>query len=689
GDLNASPVEAERRDEIGAMARAMEVFRENALEVQRLNAEREAQEIARRRQIEALLQGIEVLNGADEISEMFDGVLRTLGRLVEFEEAAILLEGRDGVFTTVATTNDAFMPEIDPPTQSEATFIDFKDADEDAQEAERDPVFDLMDDFAAEPDWPMTWPRLLESCDYRVASRIKGLGFRSGLIAPLNAHSRRALMVCARRDSGAYGGAELGAVRAFTPIAEQAVRNAEQVDELEGAVRELDSMAHHDALTGLKNRKSFINVVDSIAAEVDANGGRPFALFHIDLDHFKVINDSVGHAAGDHALTWAAGVIQRCVRTDDIVARLGGDEFAVICPEEQELDGLIRIAEKLTSALSEPFEFEGKSLQMGASIGIGRFPADSDDPTQILNIADMALLEAKAAGRGRFSFFSVSLRRELERRQTLEFKLREGIQNNEFELWYQPIVCMRTRRVHSFEALLRWRNARLGLVEPAVFVPIAERAGLMNKLGDWVVRTACAEMKDWILEQDGRRVAVNVAGGQLSSSDFVAMLDGVVAEAGLPPNAVELELSEEIALRRSAELALDNLMALYNRGYQIAFDDFGTGYSSLAHLRRFPGQRMKIDQSFIAGCDAGATDGADRALTEGLFVLAKSLNMSVVAEGVETDAQLAFLEEIGCDEVQGFYFGAPAPLAEALQRADEIDAAAEIDPPRRIAGASY
>lgn len=644
GDLTAASEGANRRDEIGAMARAMEVFRGNALKVQNLRAERDTQELARRAQIEALLEGIKVLNDEESIPAMFDGVLRTLSRLVEFDAAAILVEDRKRRFVALASTSAEFRPEIEAP-----------EAGEDGR--------CVMEELA-----------LLEDSDYRLASRIKGLGYRSALLAPLNAHSRRAMMVCARREKGVYGDSELSAVKAFTPIAEQAVRNAEQLDELEDAVRELDEMAHHDVLTGLKNRKSFINEINRRKASVDQGQDTAFALFHIDLDHFKVINDAIGHAAGDYALNWAAREIEGSVRAQDVVARLGGDEFAVICEETDDgADALVAIAEKLGEKLSAPFEYEGKSLQMGASIGIGRFPVDSDDPGEILHIADMALLEAKASGRGRYAFFTLALRRELDRRQTMEFKLHDAMVNGELELWYQPIVSLKTRRVESFEALVRWRNSKFGLIEPSDFIPVAERAGLMGKIGEWVIRTACHDLKPWLAEGESRRVAVNVAAAQLSSPDFVAVIDEALREEGLRPRSVELELSEEITLRRSAELALDNLMALHERGYQIAFDDFGTGYTSLAHLRRFPGQRMKIDRSFVAGCNSGAAGGADPALTRGLFVLAQSLGMSVVAEGVESAAQLAFCEEIGCDEAQGYLFGKPMPLEEALIRAARID----------------
>lgn len=643
GDLSVVAEGAGRRDEIGAMARALEVFRSDALNVRQLQSDREAQEIAQRAQIEALLGGIKVLNDEESIPGMFEGVLGTLSRLVDYDEAAILVENNKGRFVALATTSPAFRPEIEPPKAGEDGLC-------------------VMDKL-----------QLLEDSDYRLASKIKGLGFRAAVLAPLNAHSRRAMMVCAKRDIGAYGDNEISAIRAFTPVAEQAVRNAEQLDELETAVHELDAMAHHDALTGLKNRKSFIIEIDRRKAQADAREDQGFALFHIDLDHFKVINDAIGHAAGDYALKWAAGVIAGCVRDEDVVARLGGDEFAVICDEnEAEPLALLAIADKLVQELSKPFEYEGKSLQMGASIGIGRYPIDSDDPGQILHIADMALLESKAGGRGRYAFFTVALRRELERRQAMEFKLHEAVANNELELWYQPIVCMKTQKVESFEALVRWRNSKFGLLEPSVFIPVAERAGLMTKIGEWVIRTACEDMKAWLSQDPERRIAVNVAAAQLSSPNFVPFIDTVMKDVGLAPGSLELELSEEITLRRSAELALDNLMALHERGYQIAFDDFGTGYTSLAHLRQFPGQRMKIDRSFVMGCCASETVGADPALTRGLVVLAQSLGMAVVAEGVETLEQLNFCQQIGCEEAQGFLFGKPSPLEEALAMAARI-----------------
>lgn len=639
GDLDTAIAHTKRCDEVGDMAQALGVFRENAVSLRSLSEEKAAQAETVRKQIEALLLGIRVLNDAEDIAVMFEGVLGTLARLVEFEQAVILVEDR-GRFVTVASSAPTFSLEIGP----------FE-----GEGAETTAEFQLS---------------LLEDGDYRITSPIKAQGYRSALIAPLATRNRRAMIICASKARDAFNASDLSAVRAFTPLAEQAVRKSEQVDELEGAVRNLDAMAHHDTLTGLKNRTSFINEIDNRREAAEAGDDPAFALFHIDLDHFKAINDSLGHAAGDYALTWASHQIQSCLRRTDLVARLGGDEFAVILSEDEEPTALIAIAQKLVERLSSPFDYDGKTLQMGASIGIGRYPADSDDPSQILHIADMALLEAKSSGRGRFAFFNGPLRRELERRQTLELKLRDAFAANEFELWYQPIFSLKTRKVMSFEGLIRWRSKSFGLVSPGDFLPVAEQAGLMGKIGEWVMGTACEDLSGWLNAVPGRRVAVNVSAVQLSTPDFVSQADDVAQRWGVDPSMLELELSEEIAVRRSAEVALDNLTALSERGFQIAFDDFGTGYSSLEHLRRFPGQRMKIDRSFINIRDRSDDE---EALARGLFYLAKSLGMEVVAEGVETQAQLEFCQEVGCDEVQGFLLAKPAPLEEALARAERIE----------------
>ncbi|MEL6980500.1 MAG: EAL domain-containing protein, partial [Pseudomonadota bacterium] len=644
GDLHVVCEGGGRRDEIGAMARALEVFRANALAVRDLSAAREEQERAKREQIEALLQGIEVLSVADDITLMFDGVLNTLARLVEFDEAVILVESPSGALATVACAHKGFRIDFAPPDP---------DGEDGAAEGEG----------AAEPAAQTGLAARLESltqlddAHWTLSGPIKELGFGSALLAPLATRSRRAMMICMRREEAVYGDGDLSAVRAFAPIAEQAVRNAEQLNELEGAVRELDVMAHQDALTGLHNRQAFINAIAERKRQLTAGEDQPFALLHIDLDHFKQINDAVGHAAGDYALVWAAGRIQTSVRESDMVARLGGDEFAVICDDDFDNGALMAMAQTLVARLSEPFEYEGKTLKMGASIGIGRYPLDSDDPEQMLHIADMALLEAKDAGRGRCAFFGATLRREIERRESLEEALRDATAANALVMRYQPIVDLAAGRVVAFEAQWRCKGALLSSARPEELRAAAERAGLLAEIGAWSVRQVCQDLAAWLQEDDARRVALDVSGPLLGAPDFLGSLEAILTEHALGPEALELELNAEFAMRRSSELASDAMGALHERGYRICFEQFGAGFAALGQLRRFPGQRVKLHPSLVSGAESDPAAAPDGPLIQGVLALARSLDLSVVADGVASAAQSDYCRAAGCAEGQGAYFG--------------------------------
>lgn len=637
------------RGDLAALTEAVAGFRESAGTLRRQSVENAAEAAARREQIEALLQGLKLVNDADDVGEMHGGLLDILARLTPFDAAAILLEDEKGCFAPVAVSDPAFAPRLEAEEIGDAV------------------VFDGP-------------PRLLEACDYRLAARIKGFGYRSALVAALGAGKRRALILCARGEKDGFDDGALRAITAFAPVAEQALRGAEQLADLEIAVDDLDTRAHHCSLTGLKNRQAFIKEIErrsravaaweSGAALQEAGAEGAFALLHIDLDHFKAINDAVGHAAGDHALVWASETIRKTMRRRDFVARLGGDEFAVICDDDFETGELERLSERLVEELSRPFDYEGKTLQMGASIGIGRFPGDADDPGQILHIADMALLDAKADGRGRYAFFNSALRLEMERRRTLEQRLLGALEAGQISLWHQPIVDLKDRRVAGIEAQLRWECPRLGPIAPEEFLPVAEHAGLIGEIGAWALRQACADLGAWARAEPGRRIAIPVSAAQLSTPDFVSQLETVLHEASLRPHMLELLTETSVAIGRAAAMALENLAAARDRGCRIAFDHFGEGCASLEHLRPFAGHRVKLSPCFARPAEDGAEDAA---LAPGLVALAESLRFGVGARGVDREAHLRRIEALGGAEVQGELFGRAAPLKETLIRAERIN----------------
>ncbi len=431
-------------------------------------------------------------------------------------------------------------------------------------------------------------------------------------------------------------------------------------------------MAHHDGLTDLPNRGLFAERLDAglarLRGESRLEDNRPtlagaglVAVLFIDLDNFKDVNDTLGHATGDTLLRMVAARIGACLRAEDTLARLGGDEFAILLEDLPDAEQATAIARRVIEVVSEPFSLAGHETLVGASIGIALCASGDEDarPASLLRQADMALYQAKARGRGRFSFFQAGLSAELERRKDMERELRRAVADGGLEVHFQPIVAVSRARIVGAEALVRWRHPRHGMIAPSEFIPLAEQAGLIHDLGAWVLRTACAEAARWGGGDGGPRLAVNLSPEQVRQPGLIEVVTAALAETGLPADRLELEITEGVLLHdTSATLA--TLARLRTLGVGVSLDDFGTGFSSLSYLRRFPFSKLKIDRSFVAGMagDAGAA-----AIVRAVTTLGRSLSMRVVAEGIETEEQLALLGAMGCDEVQGYLLGRPGPAA--------------------------
>ncbi|MDP3691060.1 EAL domain-containing protein [Bradyrhizobium sp.] len=434
------------------------------------------------------------------------------------------------------------------------------------------------------------------------------------------------------------------------------VATFEDITEWQQAQQQIFHMARHDALTDLPNRTLFRERLE-LALGAAGSGDR-IAVLCLDLDHFKDINDTLGHPIGDALLRDVARRLRATVRAGDTVARLGGDEFAIVqLRGDAETSAVAALAGRIVDVIGAPYDIDGHQLTIGVSIGITLVPDDGGDPDQLLKHADLALYHAKAEGRGVYRFFEPGMDARAQARRTLELDLRTALSSDQFEVHYQPIHNLEADRIVAFEALLRWNHPRRGLIAPIEFIPVAEQTGLMIPLGDWVLRRACRDAAGW---PGDIRVAVNLSPVQFRNPDMVSSVTAALAAAGLPARRLELEITET-ALLQNSEATLSMLHALRGHGVQIAMDDFGTGYSSLSYLRSFPFDRIKIDGSFVGEL---STRGDAIAIIHAVAVLARRLGISTTAEGVETREQLAMLRLEGCTEAQGYLFGRPRPAVE-------------------------
>jgi diguanylate cyclase (GGDEF)-like protein len=444
--------------------------------------------------------------------------------------------------------------------------------------------------------------------------------------------------------------------------------------ERQEARKRLTWLAQNDSLTNLPNRRRLGSFLENAIAQAGRHGHRAAVMF-VDLDRFKNVNDMLGHGVGDQLLVQAAGRLEACAREENMVARLGGDEFAVVLPylagKERHADDAALLATRITEALAQPFHLQGQQLFVSASIGIASYPEDGASAGELLKSADTAMYGAKNSGRNTWQFYSAAQHEHAARRLQLEAELRQALERGEFLLHYQPKLHLAGGAISGFEALLRWKHPQRGLVPPLDFIAILEETGLIIPVGEWVIAEVCRQLQAWqkagLL---GAPVAINLSARQLQQADLAGAIQRIVADNGTDPALLEFELTESM-LMTNPEAAVEMLSRIKALGMRLSVDDFGTGYSSLAYLKRFPLDALKIDRTFVRDLP---DDLDDAAITKAVIRLAHSLNLKVVAEGVENAAQLRELEKYGCDEIQGYYLSRPLPAADCaalLLRAEE------------------
>jgi diguanylate cyclase (GGDEF)-like protein/PAS domain S-box-containing protein len=429
---------------------------------------------------------------------------------------------------------------------------------------------------------------------------------------------------------------------------------SEDVTERKRAEEKIVYIAHHDAMTDLPNRIAFSEYLDETLARVRSSGEQ-FALLCLDLDRFKEVNDLFGHAGGDALLKRFAQRL-RMVTKDGFLARLGGDEFAIVLVSRNLPGDAEALSGRLNAMSVEEIDVEGQGLHVSLSIGVAIYPADGADTATLLANADAALYRAKAEGRGTTRFFEMDMDKRLRERRTLQHELHQAVARGELVLYYQPQAAI-GGEIIGFEALVRWQHSTRGMISPGTFIPLAEESGLINTIGEWILREACREAATWPAPL---QIAVNLSPIQFRQGDLAALVHSVLIETGLSPNRLELEITEGVLLDDFAR-ALAILRRLKTLGVRIAMDDFGTGYSSLSYLQAFPFDKIKIDRSFISDLENNTQSAA---IVTAVIGLARGLDLPVLAEGVETQYQLSFLSRESCDEVQGYYVGRPRPIAE-------------------------
>ena len=452
----------------------------------------------------------------------------------------------------------------------------------------------------------------------------------------------------------------------ITPIVDQEntithfIAIKEDITERRKVEETIQRMAYYDPVTGLPNRTLFNDRLTLAVAHAHRNKEMLAVLF-LDLDRFKVVNDTLGHSVGDKLLRGVAGRLKTTVREGDTVARLGGDEFTLLLPKIKRVENMAKIAGKVLTSIKEPLKLDGHELHITTSIGIAVYPDDGSDAETLLKNADAAMYHAKEQGRDNYQFYTPSLHARASRQMELEGSIYGALEREEFELNYQPVVDINTGRIVGMESLLRWHHPEQGLVSPDEFIPVAENTGLITQIGEWVLHTACAQNKAW---QDAGlppiHVSVNLSSRQFQQIDLIEIIDRALRETGLDARFLELEITEGSAMQ-NVESTIYKLKGMDALGVKIAIDDFGVGYSSLSYLKRFPIHTLKIDRSFVSDI---TTDPDDRAIVTAIIALAKTMNLKVVAEGVETEEQLDFLRRLHCNEMQGYLFSKPVPAGE-------------------------
>ncbi len=451
--------------------------------------------------------------------------------------------------------------------------------------------------------------------------------------------------------------------RCFTLFSQKPIFATELMRLIAQRLRAMNFFADHDPMTRLPNRAHLEEYLHQILTKARRNN-TVIAVMAIDLDGFRSINDLLGNAVGDQLMNDAATRLRELVRTEDYVSRIGGDEFSIVVDNLSDVHNAVTLAQKLIQGMASPFPLSGHQAQLSPSIGISYFPQDGGDGKTLLKTANAAASRAREQGGHTHQFFSPELNDHALEMLTITNRLRFALEHEEFILHYQPRINLASGKVSGVEALIRWNDPQKGMISPGVFIPLAEKRGMIGAIGEWVLKEACRQIKEW--QRAGvppPLVAVNLSIEQLRKPGFPASIEGILRAANLAAQFLELEVTESTAMN-DAENAAIVLKVLSDMGFALAIDDFGTGYSSLSHLKRFPVTYLKIDQSFVRGIPS---DHNDMAIVKTIIGMAKNLNMRLIAEGVETSEQLEFLKNAGCDEVQGYFFSKPLPPDELVK----------------------
>jgi diguanylate cyclase (GGDEF)-like protein len=511
-------------------------------------------------------------------------------------------------------------------------------------------------------------------------------GLRQAMVAPLRAEAGTigSILVGNRLTQGtSFTDDDLRLLETLANQAAAALENGQleqSLAELSRLKEELRHQAYHDPLTGLGNRSLFAEQVNARLAH-PGPGLLPVVLF-IDLDDFKVVNDSLGHVAGDRLLVAVADRVRNSIRSGDVAARLGGDEFAILLDDVADLNRTLGVSRRLLDALKVPVPIEGQELSISASIGIAAGRDEQDRADDLLRNADVAMYMAKSQGKSQYAIFEPTMHAAIIERHALSSELSRGVGRGELLVNYQPIVTLETGKIHGVEALVRWRHPTRGIVGPDDFIPLAEESGTILALGRWMLTEACREVQSWRQrwpEAESLVLTINLAAAQLQQSDFVDELRGILADTGFPAENLVLELTES-AMFHDTQTTITRLQALRQLGIGIAIDDFGTGYSSLGYLRRFQVDILKIARDFIGSADGGT---ADWAFAHAIVALGRTLDLRIVAEGVEAPGQLERLREMGCEFGQGFLFARPVNGASFAR-----ETFSQETPRKRVAGAT-
>jgi diguanylate cyclase (GGDEF)-like protein/PAS domain S-box-containing protein len=486
--------------------------------------------------------------------------------------------------------------------------------------------------------------------------------FRAHLRETLKRETRQIGEIRISRKDGSVLSVQLQSIAAGSPEGNATFCRTAAIDitERKQMEEEIRHQAHHDMLTTLPNRQLFMKILSIELAQAQ-RGKKRFAVLFLDLDRFKEINDTLGHDIGDKLLKEVAERLRRSVRASDTVSRRGGDEFDLLLTEIPHTDDIITIAQKVVDSIRKPYGISGHEFNMSTSMGISFYPEDGETMEALFKNADIAMYSAKEQGGNSYRFYNPKMNIRLIERMRLESLLRQVLDRAELDVYYQPQLTIDTRQVICAEALVRWRHPELGMLDPVRFIPFAEEIGFITAVDEWVLKTACAQCKEW--HNAGLPhlcVAVNLSAKQLQKGDFVERIAGILRETGFDPHHLEVEITESVAMRNLGQ-TIPNMILLTEMGVSISVDNFGTGYSSLNYLKKLPIHKLKIDKSFLQDL---ATNSDNRAIISAATALAHNMKLKVIAVGVETEEQLEFLKSTGCQEMQGFLFSRPLPAEE-------------------------